>query len=154
LAANYGQNAHAAGNFAAVGDAQTSQYVLRTTTSDATADVELFLDGSSSRIIIPPTSARTFTVQIVAYNNYSTPTAAGYIVQGCIRRDASNNTVLASAVTATLLWEEGVMSGCSVLVDADDTNEALRIRVTGLANRIIRWVASVRTTEVAHPGGG
>ena len=37
-----------------------------------------------------------------------------------------------------------------VAVDADDINEALRIRAWGGTGDSVRWVATVRTTEVLY----
>ena len=151
VADKHGQLSHASSPFATAGDAQVSEYVLRTETTDATANVEMFLNGSSLQMVMAVNTAWTFTVHIVAYSSTS-DIAAGYTVHGCIRRNGAGVTALAAAVTADTPWEEGAMSGCSVLVDNDTT--ALRIRVTGIAGggtENIGWVAHVRTVEVTYP---
>jgi hypothetical protein len=41
-------------------------------------------------------------------------------------------------------------SAWDATVEADNTNDALVIKVTGSASATIRWVATVRTTEAGH----
>jgi len=42
------------------------------------------------------------------------------------------------------------MNSTSASVVADDTNEALEIRVTGLTGKNIRWVAVVDISQVSY----
>lgn len=42
------------------------------------------------------------------------------------------------------------MSTASASVVADDTNEALEVRVTGIAAKNIRWCAVVDITQVSY----
>ena len=42
------------------------------------------------------------------------------------------------------------VAGWDATVEADDVNGALAIKVTGTAGITIRWVATVRTTEVTY----
>jgi len=41
-------------------------------------------------------------------------------------------------------------AGTPVIIDADDVNKALKIKVKGLAGRNIRWVAVVEAVEVIY----
>jgi hypothetical protein len=41
-------------------------------------------------------------------------------------------------------------AGTSIAIDANDTNDALRIQCTGVASQTWRWVASVDAVEVAY----
>ncbi len=41
------------------------------------------------------------------------------------------------------------IAGADVVIEADDTNDALVIKVTGAAATTLRWVATVRTAEVS-----
>jgi hypothetical protein len=135
-----------AGQFAAAGDAQASRYHLRNSTADATATT-LFRDGSSARLIVPARSTWAFKARITAYNS-TDEIGAAWDVAGAIRRNAANGTALVGSVASTA-YTEGAMSGASVAVTADDTNEALQISVTGLASKTIRWHAVVETSEVS-----
>jgi hypothetical protein len=141
-----GQVSSAAGMFAAAGDAQASRYHLRNNTADATATT-LFRNGSSTLLVVPARSTWAFKIRVTAYNSTDEIGAAWNVV-GAIRRNAANGTALVGSVTSTA-YTEGAMSGASVAVTADDTNEALQISVTGLASKAIRWHAVVETSEVS-----
>lgn len=144
----YGEVAHAAGYFANVGDAQHSILVARKTTTDATANQVLFLDNSSERLTIPAKTTWTFSVKISAYND-TDGEGGWWIIRGGIRRNGSNGT----ALIGSLISENGAdssLSTASASVVADDTNEALEIRVTGVASKNIRWVAVVDISQVSY----
>jgi hypothetical protein len=57
---------HANGAFANNGDAQGACFVLRTNTSPAAPQGELFLDGLSRRLTLPPGSTWTFQILVSA----------------------------------------------------------------------------------------
>ena len=135
-----------AGQFAAAGDAQASRYHLRNSTTNATATT-LFRDGSSARIVIPAQSAWAFKIRLSAYNSTDN-TGAAWTINGGIRRDNANGTALLGSPTVTQ-YADASMSGASVAVTADDTNEAIQVNVTGLASKTIRWHAVVETSEVS-----
>ena len=139
-----GQMAYASGRFANRGDAQASLYVLRNTTTDATA-TELFLDGSAEPLTIADGRTLTFDILVVARS--STGQSAGYHIQGVIE-NVGGATSFIGAPTVTTLGEDDAT--WNVAAQADDTNDALVIKVTGKAGTNIRWVATVRTAEVAY----
>jgi hypothetical protein len=143
-ASHYGEMAYASGRFSNTGDAQTSVYVLRNTTTNTTS-TELFLDGSGQRITLANNRTLTFDILIVARRDSSNE-SAGYMVRGTIKNDGGN-TALVGAVVKDVFGEND--AAWDVSVTADDTNNALKIQVTGAAGKTIRWVASVRTVEVA-----
>jgi hypothetical protein len=140
---DYGQMAYASGSFDASGDAQTSIYVLRRITTDATP-TSLLLDGSSQHLAIPVSRTMTFEILIVART--VTGQSAGYRAQGVIENQAGT-TGFVGTPTVTMLGED--VAAWNVTVLADDTNDALAIQVIGAAGSTIRWVATVRTAEVA-----
>jgi hypothetical protein len=138
----------AGGQFAAAGDAQASRYHLRNTTSNDTATT-LFRDGAAGtlRIVIPAQSTWSFKIRLAAYNS-TDGIGAAWAINGGIRRNNAGGTALLGSPTVTP-YTEGAMSGATVTVTADDTNEALQISVTGLASKTIRWHAVVDTSEVS-----
>jgi hypothetical protein len=142
-ATHYGEMAYASGNFANPGDAQTSVYVLRNTTTDAAA-TELFLDGSSARLTIA--SGRTLAFEILVVARSSVDSSAGYRIRGVIENYLGTTSMVGSA-TVEVLGEDVAAWNVTVLVD--DGYDALVIKVTGAAATNIRWVATVRTAEVA-----
>ena len=139
-----GGKVHSAGMFANYGDAQDGKYIVRNSTTDATA-TELFLDGTSLRMVIPAEFTFAFSIRLSAYNTTDN-IGSGWNITGAIRRDNANNTSLIGS-TVTQTYTEEAMSGCVVAVTADDTNESLAITVNGLAAKTIRWTATVDTTE-------
>jgi hypothetical protein len=130
------------GRFAENGDAQTAVYVLRGITTDATA-TELFLDGIRQRMSIPPNGAWTFDILVVASS--SGASVDGYQIKGVIKHNAQGLTTFIGTPSATTLGEQ--VPGWDVAAEADNTNDALAIKVTGSATTV-RWVATVRTVEV------
>ena len=138
-AGQYGQFAHAAGEFVNVGDAQASQYILRGRTIDS-APNELSLGGSGARMVIPAGGTWTFDIQLVARSGDN---SAGFHFDGVVENSAgatslvsTNRRVLAKDVGT---WEANVTT----------TNNALIILVNGDSTPV-RWVATVRTTEVRN----
>ena len=142
-AAHYGQFAYASGRFATVGDAQTSVYVLRRTTSSAT-QAEMFLDGASLRMTVPDGASWTFEALVVARS--STGDSAGYRLIGVVENVGG---AMAGSYQATQVLREDV-AAWDVSASTDNVNDALIIQVTGAAATTIRWVASVRTVEVTY----
>ncbi len=144
----YGELSHAAGNFANNGDAQHTILIARKTTIDNTANQILYLDNNSARLTLPAETTWTFEIKLSAYND--TDNQGGWwIFRGGIRRNASNGT----ALVGSLISENGVessLSTASASVVADDTSEALEIRVTGVAAKNIRWVAVVDISQVSY----
>ena len=150
LASNYGQFAYASGQFnsdrSQAGDAQTSIYVLRNETTDGT-QTELFLDGgnNSERINIADGQTVAYEFQIAARSSGNQ--SAGYQGSGVIEN--VSGTVISLGYAVTMEIEDN--TSWSILISADNTNNALVIKVTGANSTNIRWVATVRTTEVTFP---
>lgn len=140
----YGQQSHAAGTFAATGDAQRSEFVLRTTTSDDSW-TDTYLDGSSLAISIADNTVYTFVADITALS--STGDAGSYQIKGAIKN--INGT---TSIVGTISITDNAEDQAAWDVDAveDDANDALLIQVLGADETDIRWVVSLRTTEVTY----
>jgi len=146
-ATHYGEMAYANGSFDERGDAQTSVYVLRRNVSGASQRT-LFLDpGSNARITLPVSRTITFDILVTAAADNGD--AASYQYVGGIKHTTAGGVALIGSVQEVMALEDD--SNWSVAIDADDTNDALRIRVTGAADRTIHWVATVRTVETTMP---
>jgi hypothetical protein len=139
-ASNYGQMAYASGNFTTSGDAQTSTYVCRGTTTNANL-TELFLDGAGQRLTVATNSTWTFDVLVTGRT--AGGNSAGYQIRGVIKNIGGVATIVGSP-TFTLLAEDVSAWDASVAA----LNQALSIRVNGFGGATIRWVATVRTAEV------
>ena len=144
VANKFGQQAHASGKIATTGDAQTSQLVARNQTTDATV-TELFLDGVDDRLAIATDTVWVFEATIVARRTDADNEGAGYKISGVIDNNAGT-TALIGAISKTTFGED--TAAWDVTAEADDTNDALVIKVTGENAKTINWVAFVRTTEV------
>lgn len=140
-----GQCAHASGRFAASGDAQTSLLVVRNSTT-TNAQTELFIEGSSTRVTIANDTTWAFQCLIVARRTDANDESAGYLIQGVIDRNAAaNTTALVGSVTVTVLAED--TAGWDATAEADATNGALVLKVTGENSKTIRWVGRLVLTE-------
>jgi hypothetical protein len=144
-ASHHGQFAYASGRFTTNGDAQASMYVLRTSTTNTAAQTEMFLDGSAARMTIASGNTWVFEIQVTARS--SANTSAAYLIKGSIDNNSGTTSFLNAPIVEVLGEDD---SAWDVTVQADNTNDALVLKVTGTASATIRWVATVRTTEVAH----
>lgn len=143
----YGADVRASGKFAAVGDAQNGNYVLRNTTTGATT-VDLFLDGAAAKIALSNNSAMTYSALIVGRSATSGFEAA-FKIEGLVSRDANAaSTALIGTRVRTILTRPNTTWSADVA--ADTTAGALSFNVTGQATHTIRWVASVTTSEVIN----
>lgn len=141
------QMVHGGGKFAAVGDCQASQRVLRASTTTATqTTMAAYADGTGATYItIPSDSTVMFTINIVARRTDVDGESASYVLEGCIDNNAGT-TALVGTVTQTVVAED--TAAWDVTAVANDTTDTLDIKVTGEAGKTIRWVAFVRTVEV------
>ena len=116
------------------GDAQFSRYVLRTATTDATANVELFLDGTggSNRITIPEDTVFSFHIYITSIKQTGDKAQSAEIV-GLIRRENGGNAIIIGqhADGNKNFGDNGFNP--SYNVSTDTSNQALKIDVTGIA---------------------
>jgi hypothetical protein len=151
IAAQQSKMAFSGGRFVTDGDAQTGTFVLRSDTTDATAEpltTSNSAAGTTNQVILPNNSAFAFHGTIVARQQASGGTAcAAWKVEGLIRREANaGTTVLVNSATTILdntpAW--------GMALSADTTNGGLKIEVTGAAATNIRWVATLNTSEVTY----
>ena len=149
----FGQFAYAGGESGTT--AQTSMYVLKRGTTDATPSVlvtERIVIGASpsttNQIVLRNNAAYSFHGTIVARQDAASGTAcAAWEVKGLIRREgsAASTTLVSSTTTVidnTPSW--------GMALSADTTNGGLAITVTGAASTNIRWVATIHTSEVMY----
>lgn len=142
----HGQQSYSSGPFATGGDAQRSTLLARNVTTDDTTS-ELFLNGSSNRCTIATDTTWTFSITIVARCTDADNESFGAKHEGVIDNNAGT-VALVGTVTETILGDDSTGTW-TVTVDADNTNDALRIQATGEAAKTIRWVARIELTEVS-----
>lgn len=145
-----GQIAHASGRFAASGDSQESELIWHIATTDATAGVELFLDGAAARAVVPLNTTWAFSIILVGRS--SAGVGAVWEVKGGIQNN-SNTVSLVAAVSQSVIADGtsgswGVTG--NVAITADNTNKSLKVAVTGAGATNIRWTAHARVVEVGY----
>jgi len=134
----------AAGVFVNAGDAQRARFVLRNKTTTNSA-VELFLDGSSTRLTIPSGKVVALTINIAGIS--STGAAVAHYMRQYALKNVSGTT---SEVYAPITIGTDNAAGTSIALSASDANDSLVVSVTGTASTIWRWVASVDAVEIAY----
>lgn len=155
LASLYGQFAHASGRFAVNGDCQRAFLVARRQTTDATAS-SLFLDGTSSRIIVSANSSGRARIVIVARRATATEESITFERVVCWHRGVAANTTTIDV--QTIGTDRGRTGGAwgagpawTIAINADTTNGGIDIVVTGAVGVTIRWIASIDWTETTNP---
>jgi len=144
LADRWGMSARAAGQFAAQGDAQYGHFVLRCKTTTDSA-VEMFLDGSSARLTCPSGKVMAMLVNVTGVKSDGSA-VAHYVRQYAIKNVGGTTTEVYAPVTIGT----DTAASTSILLEPNDTNDALKISCTGIASEVWRWVASVDAVEVAY----
>jgi hypothetical protein len=147
----FASNGSFSDSLSATGEAQQGTFVLRSDTTDATAEALTTNNSTAStdnQIILPNNSAYAFHGTIVARQKAGDGTAsAAWKVEGLIRREGSaGTTTLVNSATTVL----DNTPSWGMALSADTTNGGLKIEVTGAASTNIRWVATIHTSEVTY----
>lgn len=146
-AALYGMRAHAAGMFAAAGDAQSTELVWNRATSGAT-ETEMFLNGDTAtvRAILPSNTTWAFNIDVVGRKIGGASVFFHRLTNGLITKTTTaGSTTMTVAPTDTAL---STPAGWACAASADATNGSLKLTVTGEAATDIRWVAVMRASQV------
>jgi hypothetical protein len=152
LARIQGGIVQASGRFSNTGDAQAGRYLLRGVSIDGTPNgTELLVDGNggSVRLNLIDNSTWTFKITVTAHRVDLDNGRAGYTAAGVIyRTSGAGNTFIQGSVNKVVLAESN--PAWDINISADAVNGSLRVRVTGEAGKIIRWVALVETVEITN----
>ncbi len=132
-----------------IGDGSTQYYTWsvvgwKGSTADDT-ETELFLDGSAERLVLQASSGLVFSILVVGRDDTSNKVAA-YKFEGVIKQDGSANTAMVGSVVKTEIAEDD--ANWDANVSADDTNEALVLKVIGDATDTTKWMARASIAEV------
>jgi hypothetical protein len=96
---------------------------------------------------VPVNGRWSFDVLVVA--SATDGTTAGYQARGVIKRIDDTTSLVGSVIPAALAVDPAALPW-GVSIEADDTHDALVIKATGDAARLVRWVANVRVAELIH----
>ncbi len=133
-----GQMAYANGSFDEAGDAQTSTLVFHNLTNEPYPEVLL---GT-----VPLTSNRTMTFDILVAASSEALPDAGYQIRGVISNSNGDVSFVGTPRVDTLGEDR---SEWNAWVEVNHEQGALSIMVKGSDDLAVRWVAAVRTVEVA-----
>ena len=148
------QRALASGRFAAAGDCQYTELVLRRATSSDTP-AELTINGSapsgttentSNRFIIPTNKTVACLVMIAARR--SDGTSAFFIRQVLIKN--VSGTVSLEGSVQTVGADINPAGWTAPAITADDPNNSLVVTVTGVVSTNIRWSATIQAQEILY----
>jgi hypothetical protein len=124
-------------------NAKSDHFVLyNQTTNDTTT--ELFLQGTSGRIVLASNSAISFRGSITAFDTTNT-TAAGWNYECVIANKGGNTSIVGSALVTKLGTDN---TAWEVFVDGDNATDSLKLQVKGAAGATINWTASVVSAVV------
>jgi len=140
------QLAFAPGRFAAAGDSQASLLVVKGATTNAT-ETALTLFGATDRMTLIAKDCWLFSVYLTGVQD-DLSNALAMKFEGLVKR-VSNTTSIVGGVMKTVIARSDAAWDASVV--ADDTLDALVVKVIGKAATNIRWVARVHLTEVSAP---
>jgi hypothetical protein len=137
--------AFAGGRFAARGDAQNARFVLRCTTT-TNAAVEMFLgDTTTTYLTIPSGKVIFCNIKVVGVKS------DGSVVATFERQYAAKNVAgTSSEVYAAVTIGTDNAASTSLEIATVDAGDYIRIRPTGIASEVWRWVATVDAVEVAY----
>ena len=116
-----------------------------TTTGTVT---EIYLGGvSGQRFVLRDKSCVSFNILVSAVN-YNTGDSSGWQLSGTIkRRSGAATTAIVGSVSTLKASEQGGLT-VDPLINADTTNGALRLRVTGVNGNTVYWNAAMSYSEV------
>lgn len=156
----YGQQARAAGQFAASGDAQAHELIWRRLIT-GTAITELFLDGASVAAILPGTNAiwqGTIDIAAVCTTTGNGTTAVGDVAatsyKVTIKRIGTTTSLVGTVQEIGTTNSNTSMSTSVFTIDNNDTSESLRIQftppTTAGSTTVTRAVATFRGLQIQY----
>jgi len=146
------QMSRGSGNFNAQGDAQKSDIYLYKSTTNATI-AQLFIGGVTLNAVIP--SDRIWSIRAVVSamqigGSSGTYGDSSYFQFTGILKNLAGTVTLANAIVPTVVDQDAAASAWTVTVTADNAAKALKVQVTGEANKTINWFCHVEMFEVAN----
>lgn len=149
-AAQIGKFTNSGGIFTTTGDAQTGMLVVRATTSTNTT-VVLTSDGNpattNNQLIVSTDRAMAFTGELIGKQNGSANIAA-YKIEGTLVNNAG--TVTMPTGTLTAIGTDSIGLNTAPTLAADNTNKGLTVTSGAKTTTNIRWVCTLRSTEVVY----
>ncbi len=118
-------------------------HTVSNSTTDATL-TELFLDGISTRLVIPTDKIWTFRVLVGGRRTDVAGNAAVFDFRGSLKN--VGGTVTLPGIMKEILVKDD--AGFDVNVTADDANNSIKISVTGAVGKAMSWKSTVLIQEI------
>jgi hypothetical protein len=137
--------AYSSQKLAVEGDSQSSLFTLRITTT-TTNETELSLSNDSFpgfRMTLGSGAVWSFHALITA-KRASNGNAGAWEIKGVVKNVGGTTSLV--GVTKTALGKD--VAAWDANITADDTNDALVIKVIGEASATLSWTAAVNTAEL------
>jgi hypothetical protein len=122
-----------------------SAITLTVQTTDATT-TEMVIP---QRILIPANSSAGYEIQLIAQTMGSVSEFVYWLGSGAFHRRATAASTVLQNSTSTRRSSAGNGSSWVISTSADTINGGLKLQVKGEAGKTIKWVASVKITEVS-----
>lgn len=142
---HHGEIACGAGRISADGDTQHSFAHWRKQTTNNT-QAEIFLDGSSARFTVASDVTYGFELHVVARRTDADNESAYWIIRGCIDNNGGTTALVGSIAIDTVADDSA--GAWSVTAEADNTNDALVVKVTGATSKTLNWTAAGHMIKV------
>lgn len=145
-----GMWARATGGFSSVaGSAQLAGFIWSGKTTNNTA-TEIYANGAAggtSRVVIP--SGKVVAGNLIISGIKSDGSAVSVYQRYVVIKNVGGTTSTVAAIsTVGVDTEDNVLTDCAVT--ADDTNDAIKITVTGITSETWRWTARFEGVEIAY----
>lgn len=128
------------------GSRQRIHAMLRNNTTNATP-TELWINPTDSfRFTIPSGKVVSGIINCLGVKSDGSQVAQ-YIREFCMKNVGGTTTLVSSSTIGTDTEDN---ASTDISVEANDTNDALRIYVTGIASETWRWIASVDAVETTY----
>lgn len=131
------------------GSNQYMEIVVMMTTTTNVADTLCIGNTAGQYILIPNDCVVNFTVSVSAVQQAGAAgtigDAYGITLGGMIKNDAGTTSLLAGSCDTLMLSNTAAFGG-GATVEADNTNDAIYVKVTGETNKTIYWTATVKMT--------
>lgn len=147
IADHYGEHVHASGRISGQGDSQQSwvEWSKQTTTA---AQAEAFLGGAdapaNTRFTVASDVTYGFEIRVVARRTDVDGEVLHIRVEGTISNNAG--TTALDGVNAETVFRNDF--GGAVSIEADNTNDALVVKVTGATGKTLNWTAAGHMIKV------
>ena len=144
----FGQRSFASGTFpnSPRGTSQQIDLIGRNITFNA-IPVNIFLNGSSERISVINGTAMFVTVNIGGIKSDGSA-GAHYIRKVAIKNVGGTTSLIGSVSTIGIDVEDN--TSYDVAITADNTNDALDIKVTGGVSETLRWTIHIEGVEITY----